>query len=115
MTWPRVKATKEYLLKPRPCKTCGQMLSAEYLKEKQAKRGTAIRDALLKSQAEGNHIGRKTVIMTTENLEIARRLRSQGWSYRRIGAQLGCSYMYIRRVIRLDSEEGHTDERVNKL
>jgi len=38
--------------------------------------------------------------LTVEQRQLARRLRRQGWSFRRIAAQVGCSHEAVRMVLR---------------
>ena len=38
--------------------------------------------------------------LTVEQRQLARRLRRQGWSHRRIAAQVGCSHEAVRMVLR---------------
>ena len=91
MTWSRAKNTKDKLLTPRPCRACGRLMSREFLIERNVQRGKNISAALV-----GSTVGRP---VTTDRAEVLR-LRSLGWTIRRIAAQLSCSTWSVHRAIK---------------
>jgi hypothetical protein len=89
VTWERAKNTKERLLTPRPCRTCGRMMPLEFLVEREKQRRKNISNAL-----NGSDVERSSTVSRPE----VRRLRALGWTIRRIAAQLNCSTWAVHRA-----------------
>lgn len=91
----KFKATKENMLKPRPCPTCGQMKSKEYLEEKYKKKGAAVKKALEERRLNGETIGRPTKVDPIEIITM----RNKGATFREIAEKLKVSNRTISRAI----------------
>lgn len=106
MSWNRGLRGQDYL-NPRPCPTCKQMMSAEFLKKRNLQRGKNIKEALKNAEFKGRP-------RTVDYGEI-KKLRSQGYSICEISEKLSTSERTVSRgavqhCLRLAKIKGGSDE-----
>lgn len=85
------KPTKAFLLTPRPCRACGQMMSRAFLEQKLKTKSANLSKSLRASESKGR--------TRSMNYDKARALRAEGKSIREIAAELNCSTWSVHRAI----------------
>lgn len=88
MSWKRGIKGQDYF-KPRPCPTCKQMMSREFLIERNKKRGEKIKTALKNADFKGRP--------RTVDYDLIRMLRKEGYSIKEICEKLSTGDRTVSR------------------